>query len=53
MNEYKLGDISVGQTEEFQVTVTREMFDHFRAMTGDVNPMHTDEKYAKKMNMGG
>lgn len=53
MNEYRLSDISLGQSEEFQVTVTKEMFDDFLSITGDVNPMHTDENYAQKNGYGG
>ena len=48
MNEYTIHDISVGMTERFSVTVTDEMMASFRQMTGDHNPLHTDEEYAKK-----
>ena len=47
MNQYQLKDIYVGLKEEFQVTVTADMLAQFCKMTGDVNPLHTDENFAK------
>ena len=47
MNHYTLSDISVGMTESFEVTVTEAMHNQFTAITGDVNPMHMDEEYAR------
>lgn len=47
MNHYKLSDIEVGLTESFEVTVTSEMHENFTKLTGDVNPMHMTEEYAK------
>lgn len=46
MNEYRYEDIEVGHKESFSVTITKEMVDSFRAITGDVNPLHADEEYA-------
>ena len=48
MNKYQLEDIYVGLKEEFQVTVTDEMLKQFCQITGDVNPLHTDETFAKE-----
>lgn len=47
MNHYQFKDIYVGLKEEFQVTITKEMLAQFRQMTGDVNPLHTEEDFAK------
>lgn len=47
MNQYRFEDIYVGLKEEFQVTVTADMLTQFCQMTGDVNPLHTDEVFAK------
>lgn len=47
MNEYTYGQISIGQKESFEVKVTEEMMSHFRAITGDINPLHADASYAK------
>lgn len=46
MNAYKYEDIHIGMTETFTVTVTEEMMDSFRDITGDINPLHNDEAYA-------
>ena len=34
-------------TESFKVTITEEMLDAFKGITGDVNPLHNDEEFAK------
>lgn len=46
MNRYEFEEIQVGMSESFQVTVTEQMMDAFREMTGDENPLHSDEQYA-------
>lgn len=48
MNKYRFEDVYVGLKEEFQVTVTADMLAQFCRMTGDVNPLHTDEDFAKE-----
>lgn len=53
MNEYKYEEIQTGHKESFTVTVTEEMLDSFRAITGDINPLHNDEAYAKSMGHQG
>lgn len=53
MNEYKLEDIKIGMTEEFKVTITEKMQDDFRQNTGDINPMHKDEKFAEEKGFKG
>lgn len=47
MNHYTLADMTPGLTESFTVTVTEEMMDAFRAITGDCSPIHLDADYAK------
>ena len=47
MNHYTLAEMTPGLTEEFTVIVTPEMMDAFRAITGDVSPIHIDADYAK------
>lgn len=47
MNRYSFRELTVGQTENFSTTVTVEMLDAFRGITGDVNPLHNDERFAK------
>lgn len=47
MNEYRFDEIVEGQKESFSVTITDEMIESFRSLTGDVNPLHQDADYAK------
>ncbi len=47
MNSYKYEDLSVGMSESFTVTITEEMLDKFKSITGDVNPLHNDEEFAR------
>ena len=46
MNEYTYEEITVGQKESFEVTVTDEMMASFCELTGDINPLHNDSDYA-------
>ena len=46
MNEYTYDEITIGQEESFQVTVSEEMMEQFLQITGDVNPLHRDAAYA-------
>ena len=47
MNQYRFEDIYIGLKEEFQIIVTQDMLAQFKQITGDVNPLHTDEMFAK------
>lgn len=49
MNEYTYEQIEVGQKESFEVVITEEMMEHFKAITGDINPLHNDADYAKSL----
>ena len=53
MNEYKYEEIEIGHKESFTVTVTEEMMDSFCRITGDINPLHCDEQYAKSQGHSG
>ena len=53
MNSYSYDEIEVGQKEGFSVTVTEEALTGFRAITGDVNPLHNDEDFAVKKGYKG
>lgn len=48
MNHYTFEELYVGQREEFSVTVTEDMLSAFRAVTGDVNPLHMDDGFAQR-----
>ena len=47
MNCFSFDELQVGMEEKFSVRVTEEMMQTFRQLTGDVNPLHTDDDYAK------
>jgi len=53
LNEYSFAEIRIGQTESFNITMTQDMQDGFRALSGDINPMHLDEAYAKSKGFDG
>ncbi len=53
MKEYQLEDIKVGMEESFQATITEEMMKKFLDITGDVNPLHNDEEFARDKNHQG
>lgn len=49
MNEYRFEDLEIGQTESFQSTITEEMMCMFCTITGDQNPLHMQELFAREM----
>lgn len=52
MNAYRLEDIDVGMRECFSRRITGEMEDAFRMLSGDENPLHRDDGYAKEISGG-
>jgi 3-hydroxybutyryl-CoA dehydratase len=53
MNAYRWEDLRVGLREAFDVALTAEMFDAFRALSGDENPLHADAEYAVRAGFPG
>lgn len=52
MNKYVFSELTVGHTESFEVVVTKEMEDAFRSITGDLNPLHQDDVFARQAGNG-
>lgn len=47
MNRFIYEDLSVGQAAEFSRKITIDMMDNFCKISGDVNPLHKEEDFAK------
>lgn len=43
-----MSDLAVGMTESFSRKVTPEMMEKFYEISGDENPLHRDEEFAKE-----
>ena len=53
LNTYKYSDLLIGMEEVFEVKVISEMMDAFLKITGDSNPLHINEDYAKSKQYPG
>lgn len=53
MNHYTISQLEIGQKETFTVRVTEEMQETFMKLTGDVNPMHREDEYARENGFDG
>lgn len=53
MNEYTYEQIEVGQNEQFERIVTGDMMEQFRSISGDINPLHCSEDYARAQGYPG
>ncbi|MFX1294424.1 MAG: MaoC family dehydratase [Promethearchaeota archaeon] len=52
-DEKKWDEVKVGDKEVFTKTISEADDYMFAGITGDFNPMHVDEEYAKKTQFGG
>ena len=52
MRQYFYNEITVGQIESFSVQVSEDKQDMFLSISGDNNPIHIDEAYARKKGFG-
>ncbi len=50
MNDYSYKSLREGVQQEFSVTVTEQMVEDFRKITGDINPLHNDDGFARNYN---
>ena len=48
MNHYRINDLKIGMKESFSKKVTAEMMEAFYEITGDENPLHRDENFARQ-----
>ena len=53
MNHYSINDLSIGHKESFTTEITSAMFDKFKEITGDINPRHNNEDFAKDLGHKG
>lgn len=50
VHEYE--DVSVGAAASFEVCMTTDLIDAFARLSGDHNPLHTDETFAQHTTFG-
>lgn len=48
MNDYTWEQLKVGLTESFNVVVDEKKMESFCGITGDINPLHNDEEFARE-----
>lgn len=53
MNRYIFDQIRVGDSFSFEENISEEKMQLFLLLSGDNNPLHTSDKYAKRHNMQG
>jgi 3-hydroxybutyryl-CoA dehydratase len=50
--EYSFNEIKIGLEHYFDITINDELEENFAKISGDFNPLHMDEQYAKKTKFG-
>ena len=50
--EYDFEELQVGQTVKFSLQVNSSIVENFAMLSGDYNPLHMDEEYAKTTKFG-
>lgn len=48
MNDFTYDELKIGQTAEFSRVITVGMMEKFSSISGDINPLHMDDDFAKK-----
>lgn len=52
MNKYTLSELEVGMKAFLKKRITKEMEDSFRNISGDENPLHQDDEFAREISNG-
>lgn len=52
MNKYTIDDIHIGLTETFGREISTQMEDSFRDISGDENPLHRSDDFARQISGG-
>ena len=50
--EYSFDEIEIGLNYNFEIIITKKLIEDFAKISGDFNPLHMDEHYAKKSKFG-
>lgn len=50
INEYFFDEINIGMKKQFDEIITESMVNDFAKLSGDYNPLHVNEEYARKTN---
>ena len=50
--EYSFNEIKIGLEHYFYITIDVKLEENFAKISGDFNPLHMDEQYAKKTKFG-
>ena len=49
--EYSFDEIKIGLEHHFEISIDEKLERDFAKISGDFNPLHMDEQYAKKTNL--
>jgi acyl dehydratase len=50
IKKFSFEELSIGQKEKFMIKISNSLIDDFAKISGDTNPLHMDDKYAKLSN---
>jgi len=50
--EYSFDEIKIGLEHHFEITINEKLEEDFAKISGDFNPLHMDEQYAKETKFG-